>query len=80
MYILVCRRNWWFLNVLIEHLLILEMYIFENYENCTACEFLKAYNNYSPQRSFRKVMFLHLFVILFTGGVSGKPPRADTPS
>ena len=39
--------------------------------------------NYRPQRSCSKVMFLHLSVILFTGG-SGRPPGqtppwADTP-
>ena len=38
---------------------------------------------YRPQRSYSKVMFLHLSVILFTGGVSasspGQVPWADTP-
>ena len=46
--------------------------------------------HYRPQRSCGKVMFLHLSVILFTGGVADTPqeqtppgadmiPRADTP-
>ena len=34
--------------------------------------------NYRPQRSCGKVIFLHLSVILFTGG-SGRHPREDTP-
>ena len=34
---------------------------------------------YHPQRSCGKVMFLHLSVILSTGGVSDRHPRADTP-
>ena len=39
---------------------------------------------YRPQRSCGKIMFLYLSVILFTMGVSGRPPRqvlswADTP-
>ena len=46
-------------------------------------------HHYRPQRSCGKVMFLHLSVILFTGGVSQHalgqtqpwaPPRTDTPS
>ena len=37
-------------------------------------------NNYRPQRSWSKVMFLHVSVILFTGeGESGHPLWADTP-
>ena len=38
---------------------------------------------YRPQRSWGKVMFLHVSVILFTGGVChtppGQTPLADTP-
>ena len=36
-------------------------------------------NCYRPQRSCSKVMFLHLTVILFTGGVSASGPRGQTP-
>ena len=37
--------------------------------------------NYRPQRNCGKIMFLHLSVILFTGGggVWQTPPQADTP-
>ena len=36
---------------------------------------------YRPQRGCGKVMFLHVSVILFTGGVAGRPPwQVDTPS
>ena len=38
--------------------------------------------NYRPQRSCGKVMFLHVSVILFTGGrgsLSGRPPWTETP-
>ena len=34
-----------------------------------------ASNNYRPQTKFAKVMFLHLSIILFTGGVSRSTPR-----
>ena len=35
---------------------------------------------YRPQRSCGKVMFLYLYVILFTGGyLADTPPWADTP-
>ena len=33
----------------------------------------------TPQRSCIKIMFLHLFVILFTVGEWQTPPGADTP-
>ena len=36
-------------------------------------------NFYRPQRSYGKVMFLHPFVILFTGGVSGGRPLGRPP-
>ena len=57
------------------------------------CRFLKCINNfmwqiynYRPQRSWAKVMFLQVCVILFTGGVSASvhagiphPPRSRPP-
>ena len=37
-------------------------------------------DNYRPQSSYGKVMFLHMSVILSTGGgVSRRPPWAGTP-
>ena len=43
--------------------------------------FLDTFDNYRPQRSWAKVMFLQASVILSTGGVSvaGRPPRRQTP-
>ena len=45
---------------------------------------LKSITSYSPQRSFGKVIFLHLSAILFTGvgclpHLPGRYPWADTP-
>ena len=44
--------------------------------NCTTVDAF----NYRPQRSCGKVMFLHLSVILFTGGMCGQTPNGQTPS
>ena len=42
-------------------------------------KWLSFHDIYRPQHSCGKVMFLHLFVILFTGDVWQTPPQADTP-
>ena len=39
----------------------------------------KTYTYYCLQTKFTKVMFLHLSVILFTGGLSRPRPRGDLP-
>ena len=48
-----------------------------------SCSFFKIsykiYYFYRPRRSCGKVMFLHLSVILFTVGVSGRHPSEQTP-
>ena len=59
---------------------------------CEIISFLDIFDNYRPQRSWAKVMFLQASVILLTGGVSASvhagihppweqtlPPKADTP-
>ena len=38
------------------------------------------YRHYRPQRSYGKVNFLHMSVILFIGGSGRQTPRADTPT